>query len=92
MKVTQLDTLRLGEYSNVLWVLVRTDEGLTGLGETFLGAEAVEAYVHESVAPTKRPPAPVWRLSPRKQNARPPATRSTPRVRKRSAKAPLSRR
>jgi galactonate dehydratase len=51
VKVTRVDTLRLGEYSNVLWVLVRTDEGLTGLGETFLGAEAVEAYVHESVAP-----------------------------------------
>ena len=51
MKVTRIDTLRLGEYANVLWVLVRTDEGLTGLGETFMGAEAVEAYVHESVAP-----------------------------------------
>jgi len=30
---------------------VHTDEGLVGLGETFWGAQTVEAYVHESVAP-----------------------------------------
>jgi len=34
-----------------LWVRVRTDEGLTGLGETFFGASTVAAYIHESVAP-----------------------------------------
>ena len=51
MKVTQIETLRLGEFPNLLFVLVHTDEGLTGLGETFFGARAVEAYVHETVAP-----------------------------------------
>jgi L-alanine-DL-glutamate epimerase-like enolase superfamily enzyme len=51
LKVTRIDTLRLGEFSNILFVLVHTDEGLTGLGETFYGARAVEAYVHESAAP-----------------------------------------
>ena len=51
MKVVQIDTLRLGEFPNILFVLVHTDEGLTGLGETFFGARAVEAYVHETVAP-----------------------------------------
>lgn len=51
MKVTGIDTLWLGEFPNVLWILVQTDEGLTGLGETFFGARAVEAYIHESVAP-----------------------------------------
>ena len=30
---------------------VHTDEGLSGLGGTFFGAQAVEAYLHESVAP-----------------------------------------
>ena len=34
-----------------LIVEVETDEGLTGLGETFMGAAAVEAYIHESAAP-----------------------------------------
>ena len=51
MKITQLETLRLGEFPNILWVRIYTDEGLTGLGETFMGAAAVEAYLHESVAP-----------------------------------------
>ena len=51
MKVVQVDTLRLGEFPNILFVLVHTDEGLVGLGETFFGAQAVEAYVHETAAP-----------------------------------------
>ena len=51
MKITEVETLRLDEFPNVLWVLVHTDEGLTGLGETFFGARAAEAYVHETAAP-----------------------------------------
>jgi galactonate dehydratase len=51
MKVTQIDTLRLDEFPNILFVRVHTDEGLTGLGETFFGARSVEAYVHETVGP-----------------------------------------
>ena len=41
MKITAIETIRLGEYANILWVRVHTDEGLSGLGETFLGAGAV---------------------------------------------------
>jgi galactonate dehydratase len=51
MKIVQVDTLRLDEFPNILFVQVRTDEGLAGLGETFFGARAVEAYVHETAAP-----------------------------------------
>ncbi|MGH3147684.1 MAG: mandelate racemase/muconate lactonizing enzyme family protein [Rubrobacter sp.] len=51
MKITGVDTLRLGEFPNLLFVLLRTDEGLVGLGETFFGARAAEAYVHETAAP-----------------------------------------
>ncbi len=51
MKVVRIDTLRLGAFPNILFVLVHTDEGLVGLGETFFGARAVEAYIHETVAP-----------------------------------------
>jgi galactonate dehydratase len=51
MKITALETIQLGEFPNVLWVRVRTDEGLVGLGETFFGASAVAAYIHETVAP-----------------------------------------
>jgi L-alanine-DL-glutamate epimerase-like enolase superfamily enzyme len=32
-------------------VQVHTDEGLVGLGETFMGAAAVEAYIHETAGP-----------------------------------------
>src|SRR5919199_3124477 len=51
MRITAIDTLRLHDFPNLLFVEVHTDEGLTGLGETFFGAQAVEAYIHETVAP-----------------------------------------
>lgn len=51
MKITRLETVRIKERPNLLWVLVHTDEGLVGLGETFFMAETVEAYIHEYLAP-----------------------------------------
>jgi galactonate dehydratase len=51
MKVVQVDTLRLDEFPNILFLQIHTDEDLTGLGETFFGARAVEAYIHETAAP-----------------------------------------
>lgn len=51
MKITHLETFRIDERPNLLWVQVHTDEGITGLGETFYGAKTVEAYVHEYIAP-----------------------------------------
>jgi L-alanine-DL-glutamate epimerase-like enolase superfamily enzyme len=51
MKITKLETLRIRERPNLLWIQVYTNEGIVGLGETFFGAETVEAYIHEFVAP-----------------------------------------
>src|SRR5665213_2703856 len=51
MKITKIETLRLGEFPNLIWVQVHTDAGITGLGETFYGARAVEQVMHETVAP-----------------------------------------
>lgn len=51
MKIQQVETLRLDEFPNIIWVRLHTDEGLVGLGETFMGAQAVEAYLHEWAAP-----------------------------------------
>lgn len=51
MKVTKVETIWLEEFSNVIWIQIHTDEGLIGLGETFFGARAVEAYIHETIAP-----------------------------------------
>jgi len=50
MKITALETLRLGEFPNLIWVRLHTDEGLVGLGETFFGANEVAAYLHETAA------------------------------------------
>lgn len=65
MKITKLETIRVEERPNLLWVQVHTDEGLVGLGETFFGAKAVEAYIHETVAPIVigRNPLEIDRLS-----------------------------
>ena len=51
MKITSLETLRLGEFPNLVWLRVHTDEGLSGLGETSYAAHSVETYLHEYVAP-----------------------------------------
>lgn len=51
MRTTHLETVRIAEHPNLCWVRVHTDAGLTGLGETFFGAAAVEAYIHETAAP-----------------------------------------
>ena len=51
MKITKVETLRLDEFPNIMWVRIYTDEGLVGLGETFMGAQAVEAYIHEWAGP-----------------------------------------
>ena len=38
VKITRIDTLRLDEFPSLVYVLVHTDEGLVGLGETFFFA------------------------------------------------------
>jgi galactonate dehydratase len=51
VKVSAIETIHVGAYPNILWVEVQTDEGFTGLGETFRGPRAVAAHVHEAIAP-----------------------------------------
>ncbi|MDA0901328.1 MAG: mandelate racemase/muconate lactonizing enzyme family protein [Proteobacteria bacterium] len=51
MKITKFETIRVAERPNLVWLHVHTDDGVTGLGETFFGAGAVEAYIHETLAP-----------------------------------------
>jgi galactonate dehydratase len=51
VKINALETVRLGEFPNLLWTRIITDEGHTGIGETFYGAQAVEAHIHETLAP-----------------------------------------
>lgn len=65
MRITGLETIRIAERPNLIWLQVHTDEGITGLGETFFGAATVEAHVHEYIAPRVigRDPLQIDRLS-----------------------------
>ena len=51
MKITRVETIRVDEFFQVLWVRVHTDNGLVGLGETWYLPRAVAAVVHEMLAP-----------------------------------------
>lgn len=51
MKITGLETVRIEEFGNLLWLLVHTDEGITGLGETAMYPGPAETYVHDHIAP-----------------------------------------
>jgi len=51
MRITGVETIRLEEFPNLVYLQVHTDEGIAGLGETFLGADAVEGWLHETGAP-----------------------------------------
>jgi galactonate dehydratase len=46
VRITRIETLRLDEFPSLVHVLLHTDEGLVGLGETFFFADAVEAHLH----------------------------------------------
>jgi L-alanine-DL-glutamate epimerase-like enolase superfamily enzyme len=50
MKITSIETLYTEEFANVLWVRVHTDAGFIGLGETYFGAPAVAAHIHDTLS------------------------------------------
>ncbi|TJW49466.1 MAG: mandelate racemase/muconate lactonizing enzyme family protein [Mesorhizobium sp.] len=51
MRITSIETIRVAEFANLVWVRLTTDEGLTGIGETYFGPDATEAHIHGVVAP-----------------------------------------
>jgi galactonate dehydratase len=51
LTIRGIETVRVLEHPNLLWVHVETDAGIKGLGETFFGASAVEAFIHDDLAP-----------------------------------------
>lgn len=51
MNIAKLETLRLPEHPNAIWVQVHTSDGLVGLGETYYIPGAVEAVIHDFAAP-----------------------------------------
>ena len=51
MKIIAIETIRIGEFPNLLLVQIKTDDGLVGIGETFYGPGSAEAHIHEIIAP-----------------------------------------
>ncbi|MEQ4207742.1 mandelate racemase/muconate lactonizing enzyme family protein [Actinopolymorpha sp. B17G11] len=51
MRITAVETLRPSIQPNVCLLQLHTDVGQTGIGEAFFAASAVEAYLHDTVAP-----------------------------------------
>ena len=51
MKITKLETVRVAERPQVIWVQISTDTGLVGLGETFYAPTVVEAAIHDWFGP-----------------------------------------
>ena len=51
MEITAIETIRLEEHPNSLFVRVHTDSGLEGLGDTWRMTDTVDEYVHKIAAP-----------------------------------------
>ncbi|MDH3650946.1 MAG: mandelate racemase/muconate lactonizing enzyme family protein, partial [Saprospiraceae bacterium] len=51
LKVTAIETLRLQDFGNLIWVKVHCNEGFYGLGESFMWPSPVEAHIHDTIAP-----------------------------------------
>jgi len=51
LKITQVETIRVKEFPELIWVQVHTDGGVTGLGETWYAASAVQAAIHDYFGP-----------------------------------------
>ena len=51
MKITAIETLRSSRHQTLILVRLHTDQGLTGLGESWFGPEVVETDIHSRIAP-----------------------------------------
>jgi L-alanine-DL-glutamate epimerase-like enolase superfamily enzyme len=51
MKISAVETVAHEDYPHLIEVLVHTDEGLSGIGETYFNRDAIGVYVHSTIAP-----------------------------------------
>jgi len=51
VSIARVDTVRSAMQPNVTHVIVTDSDGVTGVGETFYGATAVEAHLHDVIVP-----------------------------------------
>ena len=52
MKITKVETIHVDEFWHMCWIIIHTDSGEIGLGETWYLPKAVSAVVHEIYGPT----------------------------------------
>jgi galactonate dehydratase len=50
-RIRRIETIRIASQPNIVWVEVTDEDGVTGLGETYYVPGAVEAVIHDLVAP-----------------------------------------
>lgn len=50
-RIPKIETIRLRSQATLIWVRIHTDDGLVGLGESWFGCAAIEADIHDRVAP-----------------------------------------
>ena len=51
MIISQIETIRVAQFPDLIFVQVHTDTGLTGLGETWYAAATVESAIHDHFGP-----------------------------------------
>jgi L-alanine-DL-glutamate epimerase-like enolase superfamily enzyme len=51
VRISAIETVLRDDHPHVVHVLIHTDEGVTGLGESFHHPESISEYVHTSIAP-----------------------------------------
>jgi galactonate dehydratase len=51
MKITRIQTIQAPEWPHILWLLIHTDDGLVGLGETYHNAHGIRSLIVEEFAP-----------------------------------------
>ena len=51
MIISKIETIRVGQLPDLIFVQIHTDNGLIGLGETWYGASTVEAAIHDHFGP-----------------------------------------
>ena len=51
MKITHIETIRVDEIPQIIWVNIHTDKGIIGLGETFYAPTVVESAIHDHFGP-----------------------------------------
>ena len=51
MKITKIETIQIQEFPSLIFIQLHTDDGITGLGETMFGPDAVATFIHTQAAP-----------------------------------------